>query len=126
MRSYVITVVIVTLLAGGSFWSNHYISSSTEELVKAIDQVEEQIYNQDWDKAKSQLQQLKQDWDVTKNVWSVLVTHQEIDTIDIGLKRLGEYVQFKSPILAEGELSALRLLFDHISDTEAFNLKNVF
>lgn len=126
MRTFAIVAVIVTLLGGGSVWYTHYISSSTGILVEQIDQVDERIQNQDWDKANSSLKKMENDWEKTKNLWSVLITHQEIDSIDITLKRLEEFVRLKSPVLAAGELSSLRLLVDHIADTEAFNLRNIF
>lgn len=126
MRTFAIVAVIVTLLAGGSVWYTHYISSSTGILVEQIDQVDERIQNQDWDEANSSLKKMENDWEKTKNLWSVLITHQEIDSIDITLKRLEEFVRLKSSVLAAGELSSLRLLVDHIADTEAFNLRNIF
>lgn len=126
MRSYIITFVIIALLAGGSFWSNRYINISTQRLVQVIEQVDERLDNQDWDQADHQLHVLKKDWEETKDVWSVLVHHQEIDTIDITVMRLTEYVQANDSVLAAGELATLRLLFEHMADTEAFNLKNIF
>jgi hypothetical protein len=118
--------VIMVLLAGGSIWGNRYINTSTQKLVQSIEQIDERLDKQDWVQADSQLQVLKKDWDQTKDVWSVLVHHQEIDTIDISVMRLTEYVQANNSVLATGELAALRLLFEHISDTEALNLKNIF
>jgi hypothetical protein len=126
MRSYIIMAVIMVLLAGGSIWGNRYINTSTQKLVQSIEQIDERLDKQDWVQADSQLQVLKKDWDQTKDVWSVLVHHQEIDTIDISVMRLTEYVQANNSVLATGELAALRLLFEHISDTEALNLKNIF
>lgn len=126
MRSYIITFVITALLAGGSFWGNRYINISTQRLVQVIEQVDERLDNQDWDQADHQLHVLKMDWEETKDVWSVLVHHQEIDTIDITVMRLTEYVQANDSVLAAGELATLHLLFEHIADTEAFNLKNIF
>lgn len=126
MRSYIITFVIIALLAGGSFWGNRYINISTQRLVQVIEQVDDRLDNQDWDQANYQLHVLKKNWDETKDVWSVLVHHQEIDTIDIAVMRLTEYIQANDSVLAAGELATLRLLFEHMADTEAFNLKNIF
>lgn len=126
MRSYIIMIVILVLLSGASFGGNRYINASTQKLVQGIEQVDKHLDKLDWVQADSQMQVLKADWDETKEVWSMLVHHQEIDTIDISIMRLREYVQANNSVLSTGELSALRLLFEHISDTEAFNLKNIF
>lgn len=126
MRPYIIMFVILSMLTGGSIWGNYYINTSTEKLVQVVVKAKERMDNQDWNQANLQLQELKKDWENIKDVWSVLVTHQEIDTIDIAIMRLTEYVQAKNPVLSEGELATLQLLFEHIADTEAFNLKNIF
>ncbi|WP_006718644.1 DUF4363 family protein [Desulfitobacterium metallireducens] len=121
-----IIFVILAILIGGSVWGNRYITTSTQKLVQTIEQVDERLDNQDWDQANVHLQLLKKDWVETKDVWSVLVHHQEIDTIDIAIMRLTEYFQANNSVLAAGELATLRLLYEHIADTESFNLKNIF
>lgn len=126
MKSYIMMVVILALMVGVSYGGNRYINTSSQKLVQSIEQMDKYLDKQDWVQADSQVQVLKEAWDETKDIWSVLVHHQEIDTIDISIMRLKEYVQANNSVLSAGELSSLRLLFEHISDTEALNLKNIF
>lgn len=125
MKTSVTIIVIVALLAVGAGWSNHYLNMSTTTLVQKLDQVEEQVKSQDWEEAASQLKEIENAWGVSKNVWSALVTHQEIDSIDITLKRLEEYIQSKNITFATCELGTFRLLVEHIADSESFNLTNI-
>ncbi|MEA4901093.1 DUF4363 family protein [Desulfitobacterium sp.] len=125
MRSYLIIITIIVLLAGGSFWGNNYINTSTQKLVVFVESADEQIDQHDWEQAHRQLNNLQQAWNETKDVWSVLVNHQEIDTIDITIVRLSEYIQAQNAVLASGEIATLQLLFEHIADAEIFNLKNI-
>ncbi|WP_425800715.1 DUF4363 family protein [Desulfitobacterium sp. Sab5] len=126
MRTSVIVGVLVILLAVGAGWSNRYINTSGSVLEQYIDQMEDQVRDSKWEKAESGYKQIESNWENTKKVWSALVTHQEIDSIDLSLKRLEEFVKAKNFVLASSELASLRLLFEHIVDTEAFNLTNVF
>lgn len=126
MRTWVIVGVLVLILAVGAGSSNQYINTSGLALEQHINQMEDQINNNQWEKAESRFKQIESKWENTKKVWSALVTHQEIDSIDLSLKRLEEFVKAKNFVLASSELASLRLLFEHIVDTEAFNLTNVF
>lgn len=126
MKTSVIVSVLVILLAVGAGWSNRYINTSGSVLEQHMDQMEEQIKDNKWEKAESLYKQIENNWENTKTVWSALVTHQEIDSIELSLKRLEEFVRDKNRVLAASELASLRLMVEHIVDTEAFNMTNVF
>ncbi len=124
-RTYITIGVIVLLLGAGSYWGSHYINQSSGSLVQKLDSVEELIHGEKWDEAQQEMAGMEKEWEGTKKWWSVLLHHQEIDNIDISLKRVEKYVIGKNPILGLGELSALRLLVNHISDTETLSLQNI-
>ncbi len=123
----VVTTVItgLVLLVGLSLGVYKYVHDSSQSMVGQLEQVETMIQNAKWDGAKVQLEQTKISWDQTKYWWTILLDHQELDNIDIGMSRLQRYVDTQGLSLALGELSALKMLVDHISDKEAFNLRNI-
>jgi len=124
-RTYITIGVIILLLGAGSYWNSHYIYQSSESLAQRLDRVEEFIQVEKWDEAQQEMAVMEKEWEGTKKWWSVLLHHQEIDNIDISLKRVEKYVLGKNSILGLGELSALRLLVNHISDTETLSLQNI-
>lgn len=124
-RTYITVGVILLLLGAGGFWHSNYIHKSADLLVQKIDRVEELIQLEKWDDAQQEMVRIEKEWEGIKQWWSVLLHHQEIESIDITLKRAEKYVAGKNSILGIGELSALRLLFEHISDTEILSLQNI-
>lgn len=126
MRTLTTVTIIIVLLFGGSFASYRYIQTSAQHLSSQLETVETSITTQKWDAAQNQLQTAQQRWDQTKTWWTVLLDHQEIDNIDISMKRLEKYIATQGSSLSLGELSALQLLVEHISDTEKLNLRNIF
>jgi hypothetical protein len=125
-RTYLTVGVIVLLLGFGTFWYSNYINKSADSIVQKLNDVEVFINEQKWDEAGKELSQISREWEKTKKAWSVLLHHQEIDNIDIGMKKVEKYIEGKSSVLGLGELSALRLLINHISDTESLSLQNIF
>lgn len=124
-RTYIAVGVIILLLGVGGFWHSNYIQKSADSLVQRIDSVEELILLDKWDDGRQEMLRIEEEWKNTKKLWSVLLHHQEIESIDITLKRAEKFVMGKNSLHGIGELSALRLLFEHISDTEILSLQNI-
>lgn len=125
-KTYLSIGLLLILLAGATFWYSDYIQSSSSQLVQELDYVEQLIHGQNWDQANQEMERMQEEWKHTKKWWSAMLNHQEIDQIDITLKRVEKYVEGKSSLLSLGELAALRLLVDHIANTESFSIENIF
>lgn len=126
LRTYVVAGIIVLVLIFGGYWHNQYINQSATTLVKKFAYIEELIQERNWESVNQEIEKVKLDWHETKNYWSVLLNHQEIDNIDLSLKRVEKYIVEKESALSLGEVSALQLLFDHIAETETITLQNIF
>jgi len=105
--------------------SYQYIETSTLAISAPLETVEQCISTQEWQVAQKELDTTQQRWDKNKDWWTVLLDHEEIDTIDISLKRLEKYIEAQDVSLSLGEVSALKLLVDHIFDTEKLNFQNI-
>jgi hypothetical protein len=125
LRTLPTIFTIVVLVLGGSFTSYQYIQSSTQTLGSRLASVEQSISTELWDTAHKELNSTQQDWEKNKPWWSILLDHQEIDMIDLSLKRLDKYIVTQNVPLSLGEVAALELLIDHIADTEKLNLRNI-
>lgn len=125
MRTFPTVFVILVILLVGSFTSYQYIQGTTQNLGSQIASVEKSISSQQWDTAQKELNETQQQWKNTKGWWTILLDHQEIDKIDLSMKRLDHYLVTKDLPLSLGEVSTLELLFNHISDTEKLNLENI-
>jgi len=125
LRTLITIGILVVLLIGGSLTSYQYIETSTLAISAPLETVEQCISTQEWQVAQKELDTTQQRWDKNKDWWTVLLDHEEIDTIDISLKRLEKYIEAQDVSLSLGEVSALKLLVDHIFDTEKLNFQNI-
>jgi len=125
LRTLTTIFTIVVLLLGGSFTSYRYIQSTAQTLGSQLATVEQSISTQVWAAAQKELNTTQQHWDKSKPWWSILLDHQEIDKIDISLKRLDKYIVTQNVPLSLGEVGALEQLIEHIADTEKLNLRNI-
>lgn len=125
MRTIYIIVIIIILLLGGSLSSYRYLQATTQTLGAQLEAVEQSISTEKWEVAQKELNTTQERWDKNKAWWTVLLDHEEIDTIDIGINRLDKFIKTQNITLSLGEVSALKLRLDHIADTEKLNLKNI-
>ena len=125
MRTLTIIVIIIVLLLGGSLASHRYIQTATQSLGAQLETIEQSISAQKWKFAQKELNTAQQRWDKNKTWWTVLLDHQEIDTIDLSMRRLEKYITTQNSSLSLGEVSALKLLVDNIFNSDKFTLSNI-
>jgi hypothetical protein len=112
-------------LAGGSLITHQYIQTTTHALVTQLETIEQSITTRNWKNAQTELDTTHDRWDKNQTWWTILLNHEEIDTIDLSMERLEKYVVTEDNSLALGEISALKLLFDHIADSDQLNIRNI-
>jgi len=125
LRTVSTIVIIVVLLLGGSLTTSRYLQTTTLTLGAQLEAVEQSISTQKWEVAQKELNTAQQRWDKNKTWWTVILDHQETDNIDISLNRLEKYIETHDVSLSLGEVAALKIQVDHISDTEKLNLRNI-
>ena len=125
MRTLITIVIIFILLVGGSFASYQYVETRTQTMGALLESVEDSITIRKWEGAREELNTAQQNWNTDNTWWSIILDHQEIDNININLKRLEKFIVIQDVSQSLGEVTTLQLLFEHIYDTELFNLKNV-
>jgi hypothetical protein len=118
--------IIIILLFGGSLTSYRFIQKTTETMGAQLHSLERSLSNARWELAKNELTTVQQDWDKDNIWWSILIKHEEIDTINISLKQLEKYIEAQDLSPSIGEVSSLKLRFEHIYDSEKFTVKNIF
>lgn len=125
MRAVSTVIVGLVLLVGVSLGAYKYVHDSAQTMVGQLEQVETMIQQGQWDSSGDKLAQMRTYWDKTKYWWTILLEHQEIDNIDVSISRLQRYIDTKGLSLSLGEVSTLKMLVDHIADTQAFTLRNI-
>jgi len=125
LRTVPTIVIIVVLLLGGSLTTYRYLQTTALTLGAQLEAVEQSISTQKWEGAQKELNTAQQRWDKSKTWWTIFLDHQEIDNIDISMNRLEKYIETHDVSLSLGEVSAVKLQVDHISDTEKLNLQNI-
>lgn len=126
MRTIITIISIVIILLGGSLASYRYVETTTQTMGALLESVEDSVTDQKWESAQAVLNTAQQKWKGDNTAWSIILDHQTIENININMKLLEKYIGVQDVSQSIGEATTLRLLFEHISDTEMFTWENVF
>ncbi|ADG81304.1 hypothetical protein Tfer_2819 [Thermincola ferriacetica] len=125
MKTFVATLVVFAILVGFSTFTYNYINNTTDDLMAHIQVMEKHLRARNWQQAEQGFSKLKSSWDRTSSNWAVFIDHQELDSINMSMARLKNYMDTREKPELLAELGELKLLLKHIPEKEALNLKNI-
>lgn len=126
MKSVLIILITLGLILGAGYFTISEVSGTAKVLMSHCIHIRSGIEKDHWEEAQTQLKEFNNLWKDAKSIWTVLINHKEIDTIDITLVRIEEYLKTKEKGLALGEVSVLEYLIKHIPSQERVTLENIF
>lgn len=125
MRTILILAFSLGLILIADFFLLNYLNASTEQLSAQLIGLEKRIEHNDWKTAKKDLKIWQNNWTKIQNSWTLFIDHQEIDNIELSLKRMQSYIHSQNEVLSLSELSALKYWIAHIPDKESLHWGNI-
>lgn len=127
MRMVVISLIVLLVMVGVWIWFHFtsvepitsYYWENVELLLGVVD-------SEDWDTAERDMEFYRGKWDGERKLWVYFINQDEIDNIDISMKRSLSYIKNKDKNKAQAELEHLRILFNIIKENECLALDNIF
>lgn len=113
------------MVVGTGVWINYSLHEASGRLAGKVQMVSADIRQDNWPAARRDSDQMKALWKKDARWWPVVLDHQEIDNIEFSIARTTEYVKNQDQALAQGQLSELKLMVEHIPRKEAINLENI-
>lgn len=107
-------------------FSISYLNKACRNLEKLNDDIEQQINDDNWDKAYKTSIELTEKWkDYSKKI-KLFTNHQEIDNIETELWRLPQYIKEQTKDEALACVYVLKFFLNHISELEKVKIQNIF
>ena len=103
MKQVIISVVCIAILVIGGIAEIKYLNKSASYLSYDIEYIKNAIINDNYDFAKEQLNNTKNNWEAQKKIWHIFVNNKKIENIDESIVELEEYLnnQMKEESLVE-------------------------
>ena len=125
MKQVIISVVCIAILVIGGIAEIKYLNKSASYLSYDIEYIKNAINNDNYDIAKEQLNNTKNNWEAQKKIWHIFVNNEEIENIDESIVELEEYLnnQMKEESLVE--VSKLISLVKYSAKMQELSLETI-
>lgn len=125
MKQVIISVVCIAILVIGGIAEIKYLNKSASYLSYDIEYIKNAINNDNYDIAKEQLNNTKNNWEAQKKIWHIFVNNEEIENIDESIVELEEYLnnQMKEESLVE--VSKLISLVKYSAEMQKLSLETI-
>ena len=90
-----------------------------------LDRLESAVKNDNWESAGNRLEALTRVWNENRDIWQILINHEEVDNIDSTLARVKQLVEFREKTDSLAEIAVLKLFILHIPEKESLSIVNI-
>jgi predicted RNA-binding protein with RPS1 domain len=88
--------------------------------------MEAKVHDANWDSTSSIYKTIDKKWEETKKVLMLILDHEEMEKINLTLRKIEKFISIEDKSLTLGEIATLKYLFSHVEEKESLSLKNIF
>ncbi len=128
MKEIIIIVVSLLIVIIGSNISQAYLNTAGNELIEKLEELKveiEKAQNSEENNSKDLANTIYEKWEKVEEKWSIIITHNELDLIQVALIGMKTYIEEDKYEDAMEELEKSSFLLEHIQQKEKLALKNV-
>ena len=125
MKQVIISVVCIAILVIGGIAEIKYLNKSASYLSYDIEYIKNAINNDNYDIAKEQLNNTKNNWEAQKKIWHIFVNNEEIENIDESIVELEEYINNQMKEESIVEVSKLISLIKYSANLQRLSIETV-
>lgn len=126
MKNIIASFALFIIVMLTVIFSINYLGNVCNKLEVLDVQIENNIKNDEWNKAYSNSIKFLDEWhDYSKKV-SIFTHHAEIDNINIELWKLTQYTKCQTKDESLASAHVIKLLLNHLVELEKVNSQNIF
>ena len=121
---WVAIAVLVAVVAFG-LWSSSMLDSLSQRYISAAEELLALTQEAQWQRAQETVLAYRASWSATMAWLRTLVVHEDMDAVELALKRIQAGIQAQDPSLCFEAGFELREYADHLSHRNSFTLGNI-
>ncbi|MFW6311131.1 MAG: DUF4363 family protein [Nanoarchaeota archaeon] len=125
MRILIIVSLLLLFILGGALAGYYTINSTTDHMVKNLEQLYKETEQNNWKKARQTHRQIIKDWDRANTIYSYFVDHGQLHDLDITLHKTSELLKFEEKKQVIPEIGVALDLIQNIKEEEKLLLENI-
>lgn len=125
MKSFIIAILIAVSMITGSIIYTQNLEKISDELIKHNEQLTRLLEDENYKAALQTVSYMKEYVDDKKIMLAATGDHAEVDTLEIYLSEITEYIKGEHRSDALAHSKALRTLFEHLPKNYRIKAENI-
>lgn len=127
MKEVTIIIIILIIIIGGACYIQHFLNNTSDNLVSKLEDLKNGMEGNMTEKEmQDKSDEIYGEWENINEKWSVIVLHDEIDSIETSLIRMKSKIKIGQLNESMEDLDTSIFLLKHIKEKEKTSLKNIF
>lgn len=126
MKQYIVLGIALILLIGLYIYQCNYLKNTSVELLSTIDNINNYLFNNDFDKASSEISRLEATWKKNKQGWDILTEHNDIEELESHIQSLKAFAKAKAFSESVNESYIIKQKIEHILENESLSFATIF
>lgn len=124
-KEIIISFMIVIIVIALDVWVGNITDSKMGYQVGKIEELKSEVEKDNYDEAKKKIEEVKQEWDNSENMFSFYIEHDELEKVSAELTSLDAYIKKEDDSSLES-VNKVIYLIKHIEEKYDLKLKNIF
>lgn len=120
-----VAVALLAIVIAFGLWETTTMSGVANRYISAAEELQALIRDEQWQRADEVVSAYRERWDESGSWLQTLVIHEELDAVDMALRRIHAGVEARDQSLCGEGCAELREYAEHLYHRDAFTLGNV-
>jgi len=125
MRSFIISIILLLVLAGSIFGSLFVLNKEIDSRTHELDIIYSDVQSKNWDDAKEKIENFKESLEKKKFLLSAFVEHIDHDALLTQTELTGEYIKKEVEADSLAQIKSVKYLLVHIKDKNGVTWENI-
>ena len=122
---YLLPAALLLILLGLSIWNSSAMTAQTDHLRQQLDQVDQLAQREDWNAARSALEESHVRWTACQTYLHIVTEHDAVDDAEAMYRRAAAFAETEEITEFRAEIADLRDQLRLLAEMERFSIKNI-
>ena len=126
MKSSFFVIIFTILFIILSLFNHDNINEFSYNYLDKFNTIEENIKDENWNKASDLLKTSKDNLEDEKNTWYKLINHEYLNEVFASMEILNQSIYMKDKMICLQEIEKIKMVFNNLMEDECYNFNRIF
>lgn len=126
MKSSFFVIIFTILFIILGLFNHDNINEFSYNYLDKFNTIEENIKDENWNKASDLLKTSKHNLEDEKNTWYKLINHEYLNEVFASMEILNQSIYMKDKMICLQEIEKIKMVFNNLMEDECYNFNRIF